>query len=100
MEVVHYWFTSWPDHGVPSTPLGEVYPDDALRMLVDARKSRQELAPAGPMVVHCSAGIGRTGTFITMDHVMSAIEQQEKIDINRIVELIREDRLHIMYTAP
>ena len=96
-ELRHYWFDSWPDHGVPENSLGEFYPDNALHMLTSARTEQRRLAEFGhgeaPLLVHCSAGIGRTGTFITIDHAMDAIKSQSKVDMNDIVLHIRQDRM-------
>lgn len=93
----HYWFDSWPDHGVPENSLGEVFPDNAVHMLMSARTEQRRLADLGerdaPLLVHCSAGIGRTGTFITIDHAMDAIKSKSKVDLNDIVEHLREDRM-------
>lgn len=93
----HYWFDSWPDHGVPENSLGEIFPDNALHMLTSARTEQRRLADLGerdaPLLVHCSAGIGRTGTFITIDHAMDAIKSKRNVDLNDIVEHLREDRM-------
>lgn len=96
-ELRHYWFDSWPDHGVPENSLGEIFPDNALHMLTSAHTEQRRLADLGerdaPLLVHCSAGIGRTGTFITIDHAMDAIKSKRKVDLNDIVEHLREDRM-------
>ena len=54
-----------------------------------------ELIPVGaqPMVVHCSAGIGRTGTFITIDHVITAVRKKMNVDVKEIIKSLREDRM-------
>ena len=43
--------------------------------------------------VHCSAGVGRTGTFIVIDHVMDAIKQGNRVDLVELINHIREDRM-------
>ncbi|KAJ1796302.1 hypothetical protein LPJ59_003832 [Coemansia sp. RSA 2399] len=58
--VRHIHYTEWPDHGVPLSPV------PLLRML----KALDSSASKGPVVVHCSAGVGRTGTLITLDAAM------------------------------
>ncbi|XP_065223090.1 tyrosine-protein phosphatase non-receptor type 9 [Planococcus citri] len=96
-EVTHYLFTSWPDYGVPQR---------AVAMLDFLNKVRQGQAdmlkdlgdkwaghPRGPpIVVHCSAGIGRTGTFCTLDICISRLEDVGLIDIRNTVEKIRSQR--------
>ncbi|KAG5261505.1 hypothetical protein AALO_G00285020 [Alosa alosa] len=59
--VTQFHFTSWPDFGVPFTPIG------MLKFLKKVKTCNPQYA--GPIVVHCSAGVGRTGTFIVIDYV-------------------------------
>ena len=60
VNISHYWFNSWPDHGVPCTPTGEVNPENALDCLSLARNDREAQDNAdAPILVHCSAGIGQ-----------------------------------------
>ncbi|XP_067642390.1 tyrosine-protein phosphatase non-receptor type 9 isoform X2 [Eurosta solidaginis] len=98
-NVSHWQFTSWPDYGVPST---------AMAMLNFLQKVREKQAAmvkalgdtwAGhargpPIVVHCSAGIGRTGTFITLDICISRLEDVGTADIRGTVEKIRSQRAY------
>ncbi|KAJ1993777.1 Tyrosine-protein phosphatase non-receptor type 2 [Coemansia spiralis] len=56
---LHY--TEWPDHGVPLSPV------PLLRVLQELNSGKQNAIDDAPVVVHCSAGVGRTGTFIIMD---------------------------------
>jgi protein tyrosine phosphatase len=56
----HFWFTSWPDHGVPSKN-GRPFPDDILTMLADINKLRDRTPGDPPPIIHCSAGVGRSG---------------------------------------
>jgi tyrosine-protein phosphatase non-receptor type 1 len=61
-EVLHYHYTSWPDFGLPESPAS------FLDYLEDVRKSGAiELNDFGPPVIHCSAGIGRSGTLCLVD---------------------------------
>jgi tyrosine-protein phosphatase non-receptor type 7 len=83
-EVTHYWFTAWPDHGVPAST------QPALDFLTHVRSHAQEI-PA-PIVVHCSAGIGRTGVFIGADVGMTQLERQGEVDALKIVSTMRQDR--------
>ena len=83
-EIRHYWFDTWPDYGVPA--------DTAVvpRMLKDVSEFSKE--PGHPWVVHCSAGIGRTGTFIGIDIGMAVLEASRRVDTVSIVEYMRRDR--------
>ena len=66
-------------------------------MLLKVRERRAQLDNcAAPLLVHCSAGVGRTGTFIAIDHVISALLQQEKADLNQIIAALREDRMALV----
>lgn len=82
-EVTQLHFTSWPDHGVPD--IDEVY-DDFIRMIekVDEMDS--------PVVVHCSAGIGRTGTFMSFYNIHKMLKNSNTISIFNIVRKLKEQR--------
>ena len=56
----HYWYNTWPDHGVP-TENNEIYCDNVLNMLTEVNESVAERAPnkESPIIVHCSAGVGK-----------------------------------------
>lgn len=60
-EVIHFHYTTWPDFGVPQSPTA------FLRFLNIVRESGALDVNVGPAVVHCSAGIGRSGTFCLVD---------------------------------
>ncbi|XP_049843980.1 tyrosine-protein phosphatase non-receptor type 11-like isoform X2 [Schistocerca gregaria] len=95
-KVYHYHFQAWPDHGVPSDP------GCVLNFLHDVN-ARQEScgAGAGPVLVHCSAGIGRTGTFIVIDIILDQIKRQGldcEIDIQRTIQMVRAQRSGMVQT--
>ncbi|XP_043083353.1 receptor-type tyrosine-protein phosphatase eta-like isoform X9 [Puntigrus tetrazona] len=81
-----FHFTAWPDHGVPQTT--EVLID--FRHLV--REHMDQYSRHSPAVVHCSAGVGRTGTFIAIDHLIFQIERDSMVDIYGIVNDMRMHR--------
>jgi protein tyrosine phosphatase len=83
-DVHHFWYDSWPDHGVPKVT-GPV-----VAMLKACREFSDE--PDQPWVVHCSAGIGRTGSFIAVDHGLRQFETTGTVDVIDIVAKIRKDR--------
>src|SRR5436305_4070175 len=66
--VWHLQFTGWPDFMVPTGP------DKAALLELIALSNALHTAPESPRIVHCSAGVGRTGSFITLDHLLAAIE--------------------------
>ncbi|XP_068202225.1 tyrosine-protein phosphatase non-receptor type 11-like isoform X2 [Palaemon carinicauda] len=94
-KIFHYHFTAWPDHGVPSDP------GCVLNFLHDVNKRQEDIASAGPVVVHCSAGIGRTGTFIVIDMILNQIKRQGldcEIDIQRTIQMVRSQRSGMVQT--
>ena len=90
MEVTQYHFTAWSDHGVPESTA----PILALHktVMADWRKD------GGPILVHCSAGVGRTGTFITIDLALDQARKERKVDIAGIVNRLREQRMQMVQT--
>eukprot|EP00051_Salpingoeca_urceolata_P017746 m.244458 g.244458 ORF g.244458 m.244458 type:complete len:1041 (-) comp19037_c0_seq4:34-3156(-) len=104
-EVIHFWFDTWPDHGVPTDSAGDISSDAMVEMILAVRTCRAsrvttlkrggpELAPA---LVHCSAGIGRTGTFIIVDQILSAIQAGvSTIDVLTMIDQIRQDRMSMV----
>lgn len=97
-RVCHFQFLSWPDYGVPDSAesmltflqrVREKQADMLLQQLGDTWTGHQ-LGP--PIVVHCSAGIGRTGTFATLDIAIRKFEDVGKVDIQATVERIRAQR--------
>ncbi|KAK9952588.1 hypothetical protein ABG768_018417, partial [Culter alburnus] len=78
-NVRQFHFTAWPDNGVPQTT--EVLID--FRQLV--RKHMDQYSRHSPTVVHCSSGVGRTGAFIAIDHLIIQIERDSMVDVYGIV---------------
>ncbi|XP_013186983.2 tyrosine-protein phosphatase non-receptor type 11 [Amyelois transitella] len=93
--IYHFHFTAWPDHGVPSEP-GRVL---NILLVVNSRLQQIMTGPQPPaqavVCVHCSAGIGRTGTFIVIDMILDQIRKEGfdcEIDIHRTVQMVRDQR--------
>ncbi|XP_022102873.1 tyrosine-protein phosphatase 10D-like [Acanthaster planci] len=87
----HYHFRSWGDHGVPSTP-------DPMLFFVRTFQEMQT-SIAGPVVVHCSAGVGRSGTFVTLDILLRSLDQGEQfLDVYGTVANMRESRCYMVQT--
>lgn len=72
-DVTHFWFTAWPDHDVPVNPDGTIGTNETVNFLDAVRTHRSICQDKSPLLVHCSAGIGRTGTLLVIDHAMDAI---------------------------
>ncbi|KAI3371524.1 hypothetical protein L3Q82_024105, partial [Scortum barcoo] len=85
-SVRHFHFTAWPDHGVPQTTELLI----SFRHLV--REHMNQYSRNSPTVVHCSAGVGRTGTFIAIDRLIFQIERENIVDVYGIVHDLRMHR--------
>ena len=74
------------------------YPDEAVAMILASREARQQADDGqAALLVHCSAGVGRTGTFIVIDQVMAAFAAgSREVDINNLVGEIRKDRMALV----
>ncbi|KAF6073609.1 protein tyrosine phosphatase non-receptor type 7 [Phyllostomus discolor] len=85
-SVRHILFSAWPDHQTPESagPL--------LRLVAEVEDSLETAAGAGPVVVHCSAGIGRTGCFIATRIGCQQLRARGEVDILGIVCQLRLDR--------
>ncbi|ROL47481.1 Receptor-type tyrosine-protein phosphatase alpha [Anabarilius grahami] len=88
--VTQFHFTSWPDFGVPFTPIG------MLKFLKKVKTCNPQYA--GPIVVHCSAGVGRTGTFIVIDAMLDMMGAERKVDVFGFVTRIRAQRCQMVQT--
>lgn len=88
--VNHYQFTSWPDYGVP----------DSVSPFMTFHKRIMNFwsTDMGPIVIHCSAGVGRTGTFIAMDIALEQVNKEEFVDIAGIVTRLRQQRIKMVQT--
>ncbi|XP_074228105.1 receptor-type tyrosine-protein phosphatase eta [Camelus bactrianus] len=81
-----FHFTSWPDHGVPDTT------DLLINFRYLVRDYMKQSPPESPVLVHCSAGVGRTGTFIAIDRLIYQIENENTVDVYGIVYDLRMHR--------
>ncbi|XP_038649923.1 receptor-type tyrosine-protein phosphatase F-like isoform X15 [Scyliorhinus canicula] len=89
-EVRQFQFMAWPDHGVPE------YPTPILAFL--RRVKACNPPDAGPMVVHCSAGVGRTGCFVVIDAMLERVKHEKTVDIYGHVTCMRAQRNYMVQT--
>ncbi|KAK3089917.1 hypothetical protein FSP39_007642 [Pinctada imbricata] len=89
-DILHNHFTTWPDHGTP---------DSLLLILFHKRVIATKPKYDGPILVHCSAGIGRTGTFIALDALENQGANTGIVDIENYVRIMRKDRLNMIQTS-
>ncbi|XP_064418041.1 receptor-type tyrosine-protein phosphatase beta [Latimeria chalumnae] len=90
--VRHFHYTVWPDHGVPETT------QSLIQFVRTVRDYINRTPGAGPSVVHCSAGVGRTGTFIALDRVLQQLNSTDSVDIYGAVYDLRLHRVHMVQT--
>ncbi|XP_064386224.1 receptor-type tyrosine-protein phosphatase alpha-like [Halichondria panicea] len=90
LRVKLFHFTAWPDHGVP---------DYATPILGFHRRVKSQHKPSkGPILIHCSAGVGRTGTYIAIDNVLDQISVDGLIDISGTIIKSRNQRMKLVQT--
>ncbi|XP_036365020.1 uncharacterized protein LOC115219456 isoform X3 [Octopus sinensis] len=83
----HFFFSKWPDHGIPQ------YTEDILEFRNTVRFRE---GTTSSLVVHCSAGVGRTGTYICIDILLNEMLSGEAIDVLACVTKLREERMHMV----
>ncbi|XP_055360427.1 receptor-type tyrosine-protein phosphatase H-like isoform X2 [Betta splendens] len=91
-RVRHLHFTSWPDHGVPQCTKVLIQFRGLLRHHIETEGTE------APTVVHCSAGVGRTGTIIALDVLLQQLEKKGSVNINGFVHQMRLSRPHMVQT--
>uniref|UniRef100_A0A4W5RID3 protein-tyrosine-phosphatase n=1 Tax=Hucho hucho TaxID=62062 RepID=A0A4W5RID3_9TELE len=84
--VKHFHFTAWPDHGVPEGTEALIQFRGLVRQHIESQES------SGPTVVHCSAGVGRTGTIIALDVMLQQLESEKAVSIAAFVHKMRLSR--------
>lgn len=95
-EILHFHYTTWPDFGVPESPAS------FLNFLFKVRESGSLSTEHGPIVVHCSAGIGRSGTFCLADTCLLLMDKRKdpsSVDIKKVLLEMRKFRMGLIQTA-
>ncbi|XP_052567033.1 tyrosine-protein phosphatase non-receptor type 61F isoform X1 [Culex pipiens pallens] len=93
-EVVQFHYTTWPDFGIPSSPVA------FLQFLKEVRESGALDPDVGPPIIHCSAGIGRSGTFCLVDCCLVLIDKEgeNKVSVQDILLELRRYRMGLIQT--
>lgn len=86
--IYHYWYKAWPDHTLPENPNVLL----ELIKLVESNRKFDDGLVKGPVLVHCSAGVGRTGCFLALSIGIKQIELNGLVDIVKIVSNLRIER--------
>ncbi|XP_043090430.1 receptor-type tyrosine-protein phosphatase beta-like [Puntigrus tetrazona] len=90
--VRQFHYTVWPDHGVPEIT------QSLIQFVRTVRDYINRTPFSGATVVHCSAGVGRTGTFIALDRVLQQLDTRDTVDIYSVVFDLRLHRTHMVQT--
>ena len=89
LEVKHFQFLGWPDHGVPKF---------ATSLISFIRRLREHHNTHSAMLVHCSAGVGRTGAFILLDSMLERMMSEKTVNVYEFLTHMREQRVHMVQT--
>ena len=89
--MTQYHFTSWPDHGVPKFATSLI---SFIRRVQKAHDKDKGI----PLLVHCSAGVGRTGTFILLDSMLERIKAEKTINVYEFLMGLRQKRVLMVQT--
>ena len=91
LKVTQFHFTGWPDHGVPQNGV----------VLINFIKRVRTIHPYSdgcPLLVHCSAGVGRTGAFIVLDSMLERMKTEGNLNIFEFLEQLRAQRALMVQT--
>ena len=89
--VTQYHFTSWPDHGVPR------FPAYLIAFIYRVRRAYNK-DDGYPLLVHCSAGVGRTGSFILLDSMLERMKVEDTVNVYEFLHSMRAQRFMMVQT--
>lgn len=90
--VRQFQFIEWPEQGVPKSG------DGFIDFIGQVHKTKEQFGQDGPITVHCSAGVGRTGVFISMSIVLERMQYEGVLDVFQTVRILRSQRPAMVQT--
>ena len=91
LKVAQFHFTGWPDHGVPQNGV-------TLINFIKRVRTAHPFSDSRPLLVHCSAGVGRTGAFIVLDSMLQRMKVEENLNIYEFFKQLRAQRVLMVQT--
>lgn len=89
--VTHYHFLAWPDHGVPADKT-------CLIHFIQRVRKAHPYENSVPLLVHCSAGVGRTGTFMALDSMIQRMKTEDTLNVYQFLYQLRTKRVLMVQT--
>ncbi|XP_004699121.1 tyrosine-protein phosphatase non-receptor type 21 [Echinops telfairi] len=97
--VWHLQYTDWPEHGYPEDTKGFLsYLEEIQSVRRHTNSTSEPKSPSPPLLVHCSAGVGRTGVVILSEIMIACLEHNEVLDIPRMLGMLRQQRMMMVQT--
>uniref|UniRef100_A0A8C8SHG7 Tyrosine-protein phosphatase non-receptor type n=1 Tax=Pelusios castaneus TaxID=367368 RepID=A0A8C8SHG7_9SAUR len=97
--VWHLQYTDWPEHGCPEDPKGFLsYLEEIQSVRRHTNNTADPKSSNPPVLVHCSAGVGRTGVVILSEIMIACLEHNEMLDIPRVLDMLRQQRMMMVQT--
>jgi protein tyrosine phosphatase len=90
--VRQFQFVEWPEQGVPASS------ESVVELIAQVHKTKEQFGQTGPITVHCSAGVGRTGVFISLSIVLERIRYEAHVDVYNTVKVLRAQRPAMVQT--
>ncbi|OBS82619.1 hypothetical protein A6R68_23391 [Neotoma lepida] len=97
--VWHLQYTDWPEHGCPEDLKGFLsYLEEIQSVRRHTNSTSEPKSPNPPLLVHCSAGVGRTGVVILSEIMIACLEHNEVLDVPRVLDMLRQQRMMLVQT--